>query len=204
MIPIFHCFFSLSLLRVYMNVIMFQDSQTQLQQQSAVVAEYLQKLQATTLPLTLQQLIRAQTEHMKREKTEEEKLEHIQSNILNIPSVPVFRNNQLQNGGSFTHSDHTMMAINPADLNVHMDNNPENENNLQSVVKLEQQIQTDEPKIEKKSKFRAKIGEIKLNVTSDGSTLYCCPECTLAFPNKMEIEQHIQAHIQVLQLNLYY
>ncbi|XP_016905662.1 zinc finger protein 616-like [Apis cerana] len=170
-----------------------QDSQ--LQQQSAM-AEYFQKLQATTLPLTLQQLIKLQTEQVKKEKTEEEKVEHTQNNILNIPSVSVFRNTHLQNGNnSFMNSDQMLVSINPNDLNVQIENQQENENTVQTI-KVEQQIQTDSPKTEKKMKFRAKTGEIKISVALDGSTLYCCPECNLAFPDKAEIEQHIQAHIQ--------
>ncbi|KAG9434723.1 zinc finger protein [Apis mellifera carnica] len=169
-----------------------QDSQLQ---QSAM-AEYFQKLQATTLPLTLQQLIKLQTEQVKKEKTEEEKVEHTQNNILNIPSVPVFRNTHLQNGNNtFMNSDQMIVSINPNDLNVQIENQQENENTVQTI-KVEQQIQTDSPKTEKKMKFRAKTGEIKISVALDGSTLYCCPECNLAFPDKTEIEQHIQAHIQ--------
>lgn len=173
---------------------MQQDSQVQLQQQSAM-AEYFQKLQATTLPLTLQQLIKLQTEQVKKEKTEEEKVEHTQNNILNIPSVPVFRNTQNGNN-TFVNSDQLIVSINPNDLNIQVENQQETENAVQ-VVKVEQQIQTDSPKTEKKMKFRAKTGEIKISVALDGSTLYCCPECNLAFPDKTEIEQHIQAHIQV-------
>lgn len=45
-------------------------------------------------------------------------------------------------------------------------------------------------------KFRAKTGEIKVSVALDGSRVYCCPECNLVFPEKSEIDQHIQAHIQ--------
>lgn len=160
------------------------------------MAEYFQKLQATTLPLTLQQLIKLQTEQVKKEKTEEEKVEHSQNNILNIPSVPVFRNAQLQNGSTYMNSDQMMVSINPNDLNVHIESQQENENTVQTI-KVEQQIQTDSPKTEKKMKFRAKTGEIKISVGLDGSTLYCCPECNLAFPDKTEIEQHIQVHIQV-------
>ncbi|XP_068984363.1 uncharacterized protein [Bombus flavifrons] len=170
-----------------------QDSQVQLQQQSAM-AEYFQKLQATTLPLTLQQLIKLQTEQVKKEKTEEEKVEHTQNNILNIPSVPVFRNTQNGNN-TFINSDQLIVSINPNDLNIQVENQQETENAVQAV-KVEQQIQTDSPKTEKKMKFRAKTGEIKISVALDGSTLYCCPECNLAFPDKTEIEQHIQAHIQ--------
>lgn len=89
-----------------------------------------------------------------------------------------------------------MTSIHPSDLNIHVENQQETENTVQSV-KVEQQIQTDSPKTEKKMKFRAKTGEIKVTVGLDGSTLYCCPECNLVFPDKTEIEQHIQAHIQV-------
>ncbi|XP_076681057.1 uncharacterized protein LOC143375628 [Andrena cerasifolii] len=171
-----------------------QDSQAQLQQQNAM-AEYFQKLQATTLPLTLQQLIKLQTEQVKKEKTDDDKIEIPQNNILNIPSVPVFRNTQLQNGNTFMSSDQMMPTMHPNDLNMHVENQQENDGTMQSI-KVEQQIQTDSPKTEKKMKFRAKTGEIKISVALDGSTLYCCPECNLAFPDKAEIEQHIQAHIQ--------
>lgn len=172
-----------------------QDSQAQLQQQNAM-AEYFQKLQATTLPLTLQQLIKLQTEQVKKEKTDDDKVDIPQNNILNIPSVPVFRNTQLQNGNTFMSSDQMMPSMHPNDLNMHVENQQENDGTVQSI-KVEQQIQTDSPKTEKKMKFRAKTGEIKISVALDGSTLYCCPECNLAFPDKVEIEQHIQAHIQV-------
>ena len=167
------------------------------------MAEYFQKLQATTLPLTLQQLIKLQTEQVKKEKTEEEKVEHTQNNILNIPSVPVFRNTHTQNGNNtFINSDQLIVSINPNDLNIQVENQQETENAVQTI-KVEQQIQTDSPKTEKKMKFRAKTGEIKISVALDGSTLYCCPECNLAFPDKTEIEQHIQAHIQVCVLCIY-
>ncbi|XP_043674350.1 zinc finger protein 880-like isoform X1 [Vespula pensylvanica] len=164
--------------------------------QGSNMAEYIQKLQATTLPLTLQQLIKLQSEQMKKEKMEEEKLEHTQNNILNIPSVSVFRNPQTQNGNNFMNSEHMMITLNPNDFNVHLESNQQdNESNVQ-VVKVEQQVQTDSPKVEKKMKFRAKTGEIKISVALDGSRVYCCPECNLVFPEKSEIDQHIQAHIQ--------
>lgn len=169
---------------------LLQESQTQ------SVAEYLQKWQATTLPATLQQIIKLQTEQAKKEKTEEEKTEHPQNSILNIPTVPVLRNTHLQNGSTFMNADQMMIAINPSDLNVHLENEQEDESNMQPLVK-EQQIQTDSPKIERKPKFRAKIGEIKVSLSIDGSTLYCCPECSLVFSDKADIDQHIQAHIQV-------
>ncbi|XP_017893277.1 zinc finger protein 37-like [Ceratina calcarata] len=176
-----------------------QDAQAQLQSQSAMT-EYFQKLQATTLPLTLQQLIKLQSEQTKKDKTEEEKVEHMQNSILNIPSIPVFRNTQLQNGSnSFMNSDQMMISINPHDLNLHMEQDQEQqqqENENTAQMKIEQQIQTDSPKTEKKMKFRAKTGEIKIALAMDGTPVYCCPECNLASTDKAEIDQHVQAHIQ--------
>lgn len=174
------------------------------------MAEYLQKLQATSLPLTLQQLIKLQSEPVKREKLEaDEKSEQTSNNILNIPSVPVFRNGQSsQNGNNqYMSPESMMMEINPNDLNVHMEDSssPEgvrshtdNQTQTQSdAAKSDQQIQTDgSTKTEKKMKFRAKTGEIKIALGLDGSMVYCCPECSLAFNDKADIEQHIQNHVQ--------
>lgn len=186
---------------VYNFIWLLQVEPQQVQLQSAAMAEYLQKLQATALPLTLQQLIKLQSDQVKKEKAEEEtKVEQVQNNILNIPSVPVFRNANLHNGNHFMNAEHMMLAINPSDLNVHMEQPPVEEENLaiQTVPKVDQsQVQTESPKPEKKMKFRAKTGEIKITLAFDGSTLYCCPECNLAFTEKSEIEQHIQGHIQV-------
>ncbi|XP_033215216.1 zinc finger protein 90 homolog isoform X2 [Belonocnema kinseyi] len=170
------------------------NCQMQLQQQSTTMTEYLQKLQATTLPLTLQQLIKLQSEQMKREKQEEEqKIEQTQNSILNIPSVPGYRNATLQNGNHFMNPEHMMLAINPSDLNIHMEGHESDGSS--HAIKVEH-LQTESPKPEKKMKFRAKTGEIKITMAVDGSTIYCCPECNLAFADKSEIEQHIQGHIQ--------
>ena len=180
------------------------------------MAEYLQKLQATSLPLqTLQQIMKFQSEpasNVKREKIDEEsgKGEHQQTNnILNIPSVPAFRNGHMTHNGmhSFmnieTGGGNTMMEINPNDLNIHMEDSDESPD-------CGRQTQTDDTRTEnqsefrpgeqgkgaKKMKFRAKIGEIKINVGLDGTLLYCCPTCNLGFSEKADIEQHIQCHVQ--------
>lgn len=117
-----------------------------------------------------------------------------------------------QNDNHYINSDqhgHAILPLNPSDVNVHMEeqhpeshnnssNHSQNHNNPQPHgSKMEQTVQTDSTKPEKKIKFRAKTGEIKITIALDGSTLYCCPECNLAFPQKSDIEQHLQIHIQV-------
>lgn len=138
--------------------------------------EYLQKLQSSSLPLTLQQLIKIQNEQAKKDKAEEEQKN--ENNILNIPTV--------QTG---------LIGLNPSDVNVHYEEQADqtNQNNLDA-----QKEQTEGPKTQgKKFKFKAKTGEIKVTIGLDGSTLYCCPECSLVFAHKPDIEQHLQVHIQV-------
>ncbi|CAH1991045.1 unnamed protein product [Acanthoscelides obtectus] len=49
-------------------------------------------------------------------------------------------------------------------------------------------------KPEKEKKPRPKPGEIRLTTALDGSTLYCCPECHMAYPEKELLEQHLVGH----------
>ncbi|XP_059475115.1 histone-lysine N-methyltransferase PRDM9-like [Neocloeon triangulifer] len=57
-----------------------------------------------------------------------------------------------------------------------------------SKVQVKQQQQF-RPKVEKSKSF-----EIRLTTALDGSTLFCCPECQLAYPEKELLERHIQSH----------
>ncbi|XP_055705521.1 zinc finger protein 613 [Phlebotomus papatasi] len=43
-------------------------------------------------------------------------------------------------------------------------------------------------------KPRPKPGEIRETKALDGSTLYCCPECQMAYPDRPLIEQHVISH----------
>ncbi|XP_026725203.1 neurotrophin receptor-interacting factor homolog [Trichoplusia ni] len=46
----------------------------------------------------------------------------------------------------------------------------------------------------KEKKPRPKPGEIRLTTALDGSTLYCCPECHMAYPERELLEQHLVGH----------
>uniref|UniRef100_A0A1B0A8M2 C2H2-type domain-containing protein n=1 Tax=Glossina pallidipes TaxID=7398 RepID=A0A1B0A8M2_GLOPL len=43
-------------------------------------------------------------------------------------------------------------------------------------------------------KPRPKPGEIRETKALDGSTLFCCPECQMAYPDRSLIEQHVVSH----------
>ncbi|KAJ0177058.1 hypothetical protein K1T71_007067 [Dendrolimus kikuchii] len=49
-------------------------------------------------------------------------------------------------------------------------------------------------KLLKEKKPRPKPGEIRLTTALDGSTLYCCPECHMAYPERGLLEQHLVGH----------
>ncbi|XP_048482766.1 transcription factor Sp3 [Plutella xylostella] len=49
-------------------------------------------------------------------------------------------------------------------------------------------------KFMKEKKPRPKPGEIRLTTALDGSTLYCCPECHMAYPERGLLEQHLVGH----------
>lgn len=177
--------FRLYILCIYL----IMNSNFYLQQKG--LTEIFQKLQAAGISSSWQQLIKPQIEQIKKEK-EQEKPENMQNNILNIPMV--FRNSQLQSSNNFCNSDH--LAINTDNLNMQlMNEQQENESNVQTVLKVEQQVQTDFP-TEKKPRFRAKL-DVKISVSSDGTVFYCCPECAFRLQDKTEMEQHIQTHLQV-------
>lgn len=164
-------------------------------QQQTSLSEYFQKIQATSL----QQLFKIQAEQAKKQEKlqpvmqEQKTQEQTQNNILNIPSI---RSLHQQNNSNFINSDQMIVAVNPSDLNLQNEQG-ENENNLQSVLKVERQVKNNLSKIEKKLKFRAKISGIKVSVDYDGTTLYCCSECNSRYSDKSHIERHIQAHLRV-------
>lgn len=49
-------------------------------------------------------------------------------------------------------------------------------------------------KAPKERKPRPKPGEIRLTTALDGSTLFCCPECQMAYPERGLLEQHLVGH----------
>lgn len=46
----------------------------------------------------------------------------------------------------------------------------------------------------KEKKAKPKPGEIRMTTALDGSALYCCPECHMAYPDKNLLEQHLLGH----------
>ncbi|XP_015185465.1 PREDICTED: zinc finger protein 184-like isoform X2 [Polistes dominula] len=176
------------------EVIISEDFQQVFQLQGSNMAEYIQKIQASSIanmPLINLQIMKLQNEQPKEEKTEP-----IQNNILNIPSVPGFRNAQTQNGNHFVNSEQIDASLNHNDFNVNLISNQEVCESNTQVMKVEQQVQTDPPKNQKVMKFRAKLKEFKITVGLDGSKIYSCPDCNEIFHEVSQVKQHRQVHMQ--------
>lgn len=62
-----------------------------------------------------------------------------------------------------------------------------------SVVHLKPKKKKKKRQIKEK-KIQQKPGEIHLTTALDGSTLYCCPECQMAYPEKSLLDQHLVGH----------
>lgn len=149
----------------------------------------------------LQHLIKhIEKKHEVQEETEETHDPKQTHNILNIPDVVKKHVINRLTLRDILNPDR--LRLNWSDLNVHIETEQENESNLKTVLKVEQQVQTDFPKAQKKTKFRAKLGDVKVIIDSDGITHYYCPECSLEFPNKEDIEQHIQSHLLVCVMQI--
>ncbi|KAG5898911.1 hypothetical protein JTB14_000157 [Gonioctena quinquepunctata] len=134
--------------------------------QTANLQEYIQKMQNTALPLSLQQFLKFNTTDIKREIVSEEGM----IEAFNIAGTP--------------------------DANGHLI--------MQEVSQLENEESVDDPndKTKKKKKYKKKPpkpkkpkpGQVHIATALDGTILFCCPECHMAYPEKELLEQHLVGH----------
>ncbi|XP_018575376.1 zinc finger protein 773-like isoform X2 [Anoplophora glabripennis] len=135
--------------------------------QNTNIQEYLQKMQNTTLPLSLQQFLKFNTTDIKREQITEEGV---------IETVNV---------ATTDGQGHLVMQE-------------------VTTAEMETEESVDDPndKGKKKKKYKKKPpkpkkpkpGQVHIATALDGTTLFCCPECHMAYPEKELLEQHLVGH----------
>lgn len=158
----------------------------------STVADYLSHLPASTLPLSLHHFLKYSAENIKKETVQT--LQNIQNTAHHQTSDPNLLlgtvngntlnsvvNNNVNNASAQNHQ------ANPA-INHVPQANPPNTNATTNSKKKKKK------KPPKEKKPRPKPGEIRLTTALDGSTLYCCPECHMAYPEKELLEQHLVGH----------
>lgn len=145
----------------------------------STVADYLSHLPASTLPLSLHHFLKYSAENIKKETVQT--LQNI--NTSHQTSDP---NNLLLgsvvNGNAIT-------SNNVVNNTTTQTQNATNNTNTTTTSKKKKK-----KKAPKEKKPRPKPGEIRLTTALDGSTLYCCPECHMAYPEKELLEQHLVGH----------
>ncbi|XP_063916144.1 zinc finger and SCAN domain-containing protein 12-like isoform X1 [Zophobas morio] len=133
--------------------------------QNASVQEYLQKMQQhSTLPLSLQQFLKFNNPEIKREQITDEGV---------IEAINISAEDQ----------EHLIL------------------NEVEGEMETEENVD-DPDKGKKKKKYKKKPpkpkkpkpGQVHIATALDGTTLFCCPECHMAYPEKELLEQHLVGH----------
>lgn len=109
------------------------------------------------------------------------------NNVLSI-------NNNFNSDNSNNHSNH---------IEDNDEQNPDVESTSQLENGDEEKIELDaNGKVKKKRKVkkkapkpkRPKPGQVHIATAIDGTILFCCPECSMAYPEKESLEQHLAVH----------
>lgn len=124
----------------------------------SAVADYLSKIPANTLPLSLHQFLRFSAETIKREQ-----------GIESSPLSGDFNNESYQNGVE-------------EQIELEIDINGKTKKKKRPVKKKPPRPKKPRP------------GQVHIATALDGTTLFCCPECHMAYPEKELLEQHLVGH----------
>ncbi|KAF5302080.1 hypothetical protein FQR65_LT08630 [Abscondita terminalis] len=161
----------------------------------STVADYLSHLPASTLPLSLHHFLKYSAETIKKDVNQQQLNVQNSDTNLNLLHVNVTSNalaanglNASLNSNSLSTNANMLTANALTTLNTLSTINTAQIQNGTSVKKKKKK------KPEKEKKPRPKPGEIRLTTALDGSTLYCCPECHMAYPEKELLEQHLVGH----------
>ncbi|CAH0564407.1 unnamed protein product [Brassicogethes aeneus] len=163
----------------------------------STVADYLSHLPASTLPLSLHQFLKYSAESIKKESAQQLNMQNNSEANLNL--LP---NNALGiNGLSVNNLNTNILSTNSNNLSNGAINGLGNLSTINTAQLAQSNITSNvsskkkkKKKPEKEKKPRPKPGEIRLTTALDGSTLYCCPECHMAYPEKELLEQHLVGH----------
>lgn len=97
------------------------------------------------------------------------------------------------NNNSSSNNNNSSINGNDESSQQSMDNVEENsekaEIDINGKVKKKRKVKKKAPKPK-----RPKPGQVHIATAIDGTTLFCCPECQMAYPEKESLEQHLAVH----------
>lgn len=101
-------------------------------------------------------------------------------------------NTSLSNAGADTTNDQSTELENSQMGTEHDDAEEKVEIDSNGKVKKKRKIKKKPPKPK-----RPKPGQVHIATALDGTILFCCPQCQMAYPEKESLEQHLAVHHKV-------
>ncbi|XP_055537896.1 gastrula zinc finger protein 5-1 isoform X2 [Wyeomyia smithii] len=170
------------------------------------VADYLSHLPGTALPLSLHHFLKYSAENIKKEtqnplstidmcQAQSQNLnantgQHPNGMILpasqTIASILGHQNSAMQQQQQQQHSSPQGPATSSSTIN--------GANNAAGTGETGKKKKKKKKKPPKERKPRPKPGEIQVRTALDGSLLFLCPECQMAYPERELLEQHLIGH----------
>ncbi|XP_055625409.1 zinc finger protein 467 isoform X2 [Toxorhynchites rutilus septentrionalis] len=169
----------------------------------ASVADYLSHLPGTALPLSLHHFLKYSAENIKKETQNPlSTIDMSQAQSQNITS-----NNQHPNGMILPASQTIASILGHQNQSVQQQQQHHNQQGPatssgtlngastgNAVPGTEKKKKKKKKKPPKERKPRPKPGEIQVRTALDGSPLFLCPECQMAYPERELLEQHLIGH----------
>ncbi|XP_063977389.1 transcription factor Sp4-like [Diachasmimorpha longicaudata] len=139
----------------------------------STVADYLARIPANTLPLSLHHFLKFSAETIKREST-------IESSPLGADGIDA--------SGSTASGDQTVqITVGGGETEIIPDVAEDQESGTKPKRKKKYKKKPPKPK-------KPKPGQVSIVTALDGTTLFCCPQCNMAYPEKELLEQHLIGH----------
>lgn len=139
----------------------------------STVADYLSRLPASTLPLSLQHFLKFSAETIKREAT--------------IESSPLGADGLDASGSTASGEQAVQITVASGETAIIPDVVEEQEPGTKPKRKKKYKKKPPKPK-------KPKPGQVSIVTALDGTTLFCCPQCNMAYPEKELLEQHLIGH----------
>ncbi|KAL1377772.1 hypothetical protein pipiens_004122 [Culex pipiens pipiens] len=160
----------------------------------ASVADYLSHLPGTALPLSLHHFLKYSAENIKKETQNPSALDMGQNgngqqqhgNGMIIPATQTIANILGQPGGQQGQQQHGQQGPTSSSGPVN--------GNAANGAPGDKKKKKKKKKPPKERKPRPKPGEIQVRTALDGSPLFLCPECQMAYPERELLEQHLIGH----------
>ncbi|KAK3930314.1 Gastrula zinc finger protein XlCGF46.1 [Frankliniella fusca] len=184
------------------NVPVSYAQQTQQQSQapaspSLQVADYLSHLPASTLPISLHHFLKYSAESIKKESegnaaptTTSPGVQAVSGAQTSVINMNAHHNNGVMSPNGHDQQVQQLQTVQQMQVQQH----EQHHDQAGQVVIINPALKKKKKKKAKEKKPRPKPGEIRLTTALDGSTLYCCPECHMAYPEKELLEQHLLGH----------